>query len=130
MENLMSAKLITADNETVFETSTSSPHHRTYFLRTPIKGTFFWDAGPAFHSINNAGGKFIEELIKVSGIQGFYLHDGYEVKVHKAVTWSWEEIHPHIASLIADHNDTAAWPAYNLEESSKTHNPDSEYEAN
>ena len=88
--------------------------HRTYYLRVPIRGSFFWDAGDSRRSdvLRSAKSALLTELTTLPGIQSFYLHEGYEIKANKATAWSWDDLHYRLTTAIDIHNKTAEFPDY------------------
>jgi hypothetical protein len=97
-----------------FETSPYSLDWRTYHLRIPIAPAPFWDAGSGFGSphVEANSNPTAKALSAVKGIESFYVHDGFELVVHKAGSYAWGELDNQLKAVIATHEGTAEWPIY------------------
>lgn len=97
-----------------FKTEGSSTDWRTYYLRVPVR-SYFWEAVRG-ESTNGREPQptppVAAEIGIIAGIQSFYVHEGYELIVHKASAYSWEEIETDLHAAIDGHNTTAEWPAF------------------
>jgi hypothetical protein len=49
------------------------------------------------------------EVGAIKGIQSFYIHEGYELVVHKAASYSWAEIETELGVAVDKHDQTATW---------------------
>jgi hypothetical protein len=69
-----------------FTTTKDSPNHRTYYLRVPVR-SFFWESvrGESTYGRTPLPQPTVAlEIGAIKGIQTFYIHEGYEVKIQKA----------------------------------------------
>jgi len=115
----------------VFKT-TDSPDRRTYYLRVPVR-SYWWESArgeQTFGREPRPTPTVAAEIGAVKGIQTFYTHEGYEVKIHKASSYTWEEIEAQIEAAIEKHDAEAEWPTPEEEKiiiPEETHD-DSDYE--
>ena len=87
-------------------------NHRTFHLRVPIKGSMFYSTSSRSHLCfpGYIRQDVTDSLMKIKGLQGFYVHDGYEVKAEKVTAYDWSEIQDEIISILEAHNNTAEFP--------------------
>lgn len=85
---------------------------RTYHLRVPVR-SYFWEAVRGESTFGRepkpAPGVALE-VGTIKGIQSFYVREGYELVIHKAGSYTWEEIESALHTAVDDHNQFAEWP--------------------
>lgn len=94
-----------------FTASRDSEHHRTYHLRVPVR-SYFWEAvrGESTYGRTTPPAPTVAlEIGAIHGIQSFYIHEGYELVIKKANSYSWEEIEAQINAAIEEHNLRNEW---------------------
>ena len=97
-----------------FTPAKDSPNYRTYHLRVPVR-SYFWEAvrGEQVYGRTPPPAPAVAlEVGAVKGVQSFYVHEGYDLIIHKAKSYSWDEIEDAIATAIEEHDRKAVWPAF------------------
>jgi hypothetical protein len=102
-----------------FTPGKDSSNYRTYHLRVPVR-SYFWESirGEQVYGRTPPPAPAVAlEIGAVKGVQSFYVHEGYDLVLQKAESYSWAEIENEIASAIEKHDQKAVWPAFGEPES-------------
>ena len=98
----------------LFRTEKEASDYRTYYLRVPVR-SYWWESVRGEQTFGRTPTKPVptiaQELAAVKGIQTFYTHEGYELKLHKAASYTWKELEAQIDAIVDKHDSGAEWPA-------------------